>query len=234
MVENKIMINISYLITSHNEVDTLARLLAKIETVVINTDDEVIILDDYSDKLETIEILNKYSKNKPNFKLHHNHLENDYGAHKNRGISLCKDNNWIFQLDGDEFPSDLIIGDNLKQIIEANNVEAIGVPRINDFRGVTNEIAKNWGWRLTISKTYNRLIVNFPDFQFRAYKKDYPRISYKRRLHEKIEGYKSYIFLPAEEEYALHHDKTIEKQLQTNLRYNERFTVEENKGHQVS
>jgi hypothetical protein len=36
--------------------------------------------------------------------------------------------------------------------------------------------------------------------------------------------------LPAKEEWALYHDKTIETQIQTNLRYNEWFTAAENAG----
>ena len=80
---------------------------------------------------------------------------------------------------------------------------------------------------------YNRSIVNFPDYQFRIFKKDYPRISFIRRLHEKIEGYSNSVRLPDKEEYAIYHDKTIETQLKTNARYNKDFTVKENQGHSV-
>jgi hypothetical protein len=52
-------------------------------------------------------------------------------------------------------------------------------------------------------------------------------------LHEKIEGYKEYSFLPAEEEWALYHDKTIETQIATNLRYNKEFSKSENEGHTI-
>ena len=54
-----------------------------------------------------------------------------------------------------------------------------------------------------------------------------------RRLHEKIEGYKTFVTLPTEEEWALYHDKTIERQIETNLNYNKRFTEAENHGHIV-
>jgi hypothetical protein len=80
---------------------------------------------------------------------------------------------------------------------------------------------------------YKAPLVNVPDYQFRIFKKDYPRISFTRRLHEKIEGYSSYVALPPEEDYALYHDKTIETQVTTNNRYNEAFTEDENKGHSV-
>lgn len=78
---------------------------------------------------------------------------------------------------------------------------------------------------------YKAPIVNAYDYQFRIFRKDYPRISFKRKLHEKIEGYDSFSVLPCDNEnYALYHDKTIEKQIETNLRYNQIFTHEENQG----
>jgi hypothetical protein len=52
-------------------------------------------------------------------------------------------------------------------------------------------------------------------------------------LHEKVEGAKTYVHLPAVYELSLHHNKTIEKQIQTNVKYNKMFTEEENKGFKV-
>jgi hypothetical protein len=49
-------------------------------------------------------------------------------------------------------------------------------------------------------------------------------------LHERIEGNNNYVYLPFEEDLALYHDKTIEKQVETNLGYNKRFTEKENQG----
>ena len=72
-------------------------------------------------------------------------------------------------------------------------------------------------------------IVNFPDPQWRLFK-NAPHIRFKNRLHERIDGFKSYAILPAEEEWALYHDKTIETQIKTNIRYNEWFTAAENAG----
>ena len=60
-----------------------------------------------------------------------------------------------------------------------------------------------------------------------------PHIEWKRRLHEKIEGNKTYVHLPTEYDFSLHHNKTIEKQIQTNIKYNKLFTEEENKGFKV-
>ena len=63
--------------------------------------------------------------------------------------------------------------------------------------------------------------------------KNLPYIEWKRRLHEKVEGAKTYVHLPSVYELSLLHNKTIEKQIQTNVKYNKMFTEEENKGFKV-
>lgn len=229
---------ISYLITCHNEYDTFKNLLEKIDYHVckVNNKDEIVILDDFSTDNRMLQLFHNITDPflpTEGIKVIYHALNNNYGAHKNFGIEQCT-GDYIFQLDGDELPPESLLGENLHSLLDTNpKTEAFAIPRINDFRGVTEVHAKQWGWRLTISPTYKRPIVNFPDYQFRIFKKDYPRISYTRRLHEKIEGYSSYIFLPPEEEWALYHDKTIEKQVETNLRYNQAFTQQENMGHRV-
>lgn len=223
---------LSYLVTVHNETDTLIRLLEKL----INNryeGDEIVILDDYSNNPTTNKLILDACKNKDVFTYLHK-LDNNYGEHKNFGNEKCS-GDWIFQIDGDELPSDTLIF-NIRDIIQTNvNIELIYTPRINDFKGVTEEHAKRWGWRLTPSPTCaDRPVVNWPDYQSRIYKRDVNRIKWDRRLHEKIVGHEQYSFLPADEDLALYHDKTIEKQIETNLRYNEKFSVEDNMGHKVT
>jgi len=222
---------ISYLVTVKNETDTLKRLLERL----VNTrfdGDEIVILDDFSDNILTKNILDEASKVK-NVNIHQHKLDNDYGSHKNYGNQKCS-GDWIFQIDGDENPSETLIF-NIREIILTNlNIELIYVPRINDFRGVTETHAKHWGWRLSKSPfCENRLIVNFPDYQSRIYKRDINRIKWDRKLHEKIVGHNQYSFLPEDEDLSLYHDKTIETQIQTNLRYNKQFSEDDNKGHKV-
>lgn len=221
---------ISYLITLHNETDTFKQLLDVIIPVNNSCDgDEIIILDDYSDNVQTKDIL-KSLNNYSNIKIYQSKLNNDYGEHKNKGITLTN-GDFIYQLDADEIPSEYTIGENLHNIIESNpEIECFIVPRLNLFDGVTDDHAKQWGWRLTTSKLYNKPIVNFSDPQYRIFKRDYPRISYKRKLHEKIEGYLKHSVFPQEEEWSMLHVKTIEKQIQTNLKYNQKFSVQDNQG----
>ena len=223
---------LSYLVTVHNETDTLIRLLERLVNHRLEGD-EIVIIDDYSDNPKTSKIITDCCKNRDVFTYLHK-LDNNYGEHKNYGNTRCT-GDWVFQIDADENPSETLIF-NIRDIIETNvNVELIYVPRINDFRGVTPEHAKQWGWKLTPSPfCQNRLVVNFPDFQSRIYKRVPDRIKWDRRLHEKIVGHDQYAFLPAEEDLALYHDKTIETQVKTNLRYNQLFSVQDNLGHKVT
>ena len=212
---------LSYLVTCHNETDSLEKLLSKL---VQNKKDnhEIVLLDDYSDNTETLEIIQKF-KDKVNFQQHK--LDKNYGNHKNYGIELCK-GKWIFQLDADEVPTDGLL-ENIDLIIESNSKnEVLWLPRLNYFIGVTDLDVMTWGWQL------NDGMINFPDYQSRLYQ-NLPHIRYERRLHEKVEGFKSYVFIPPQKDYAIIHEKTIEKQRETNVNYNKLFTEQENKGYTV-
>ncbi len=206
---------LSYLVTCHNETDSLEKLLSKL--IEYKKDNhEIVLLDDYSDNPETLEIIQKF-KEKVNFQQHK--------LDKNYGIELCE-GEWIFQLDGDEVPTDTLM-ENIDVILESNSTnEVIWLPRLNYFIGVTDEDVKMWGWRLYEG------IINFPDYQSRIYR-NLLHIRYERRLHEKVEGFKSYVFIPPQKDIAIIHEKTIEKQRQTNVNYNKLFTEDENKGYSV-
>ncbi len=229
------MINLSYLLTIHDEGRPVVNLLNRLDLFVRGTNDEIIIVDDYSTDQTTINAIQNIVKSHPEgcVKVYQHSLNNDYGSHKNYGNSLCK-NEWIFQIDGDECPHEGLLA-NIKDIISENpSVDLFFVPRVNDFIGVTKEHAAKWGWRLSPCPEYNnRPIVNWPDFQSRIYKNDPTRIRWDRRLHEKIEGHSKYSILPAIVDLSLYHDKTIDRQVKTNERYNQKFSESENKGHGV-
>ena len=212
---------LSYLVTTHNETDSLDKLLSKLSST-LKKDQEIVVVDDHSTNPSTLEIFEKY---KNSIILHRRKLENNYGAQKNYGIENCR-GQWIFQLDADEYPTDLLL-ENIKEVIDSNNInEVIWLPRLNYFHGVTQQDVMQWGWN------YQDGMINFPDYQSRLYR-NLPYIRYQRRLHEKVEGFKSYSFVPPQKDYAIVHEKSIEKQRQTNVNYNKMFTESENRGYNV-
>lgn len=77
---------------------------------------------------------------------------------------------------------------------------------------------------------YKAILVNAYDYQCRLFLNIPDRIKWIGRLHERIEGNDTYSYLPPDEELSIIHNKSIEKQIETNLRYNKLFTQEENKG----
>lgn len=220
---------ISYLITCHSETKTLDNLLSRLDSFLGDNDDEVVILVDHPTPATT-DILYRWTAI-PKINAYEHSLDNDYGDHKNYGNKNCT-GDWIFQCDGDELPPESLLGENLKVIIESNpDVELIYVPRINDQRGVTEEDANEFGWRLVYLPEYENgkiPLVSWPDYQSRIYKNIPERIKWVNKLHEKIEGYTQYSVLPAELDYAIYHDKTIETARETNRKYKQVFLPEEN------
>ena len=95
------MPRVSYLICCHNETETLNNLLQFI-IKNRNPDDEIIILNDFSDNPITNDIIDKTNINKY-VQVYLHKLNNNYGNHKNFGIEKCK-GDYIFQIDGDELP----------------------------------------------------------------------------------------------------------------------------------
>lgn len=218
---------LSYLITCHDETTTLDNLLSRLDSFIGDNDDEIVVITDNPTK-ETSNILYNWT-GIPKINVYEHNLNNNYSEHKNWGTLQCS-GDYIFQIDGDECPTETLLL-NVKDIIQSNpDIEVFWIPRINDFKGVTSLHAAQWGWRLTISSTYQRPICNWPDPQGRLFKNDPNRIKWVGRLHERIEGNETYVYLPFDEELALYHDKTIEKQIETNLRYNTVFSKEENQG----
>ena len=139
-------------------------------------------------------------------------LRGDFAAFKNHLTKQCT-GDYIFQIDADELPHQTLI-EHLPLILELNpQNEAYWVPRINTVDGITEEHIKQWGWRVN-SKGW----INWPDAQMRIYKND-PKIYWMKPVHEQIVGHNFYSAFPYEEEYALYHPKTIERQERQNNFY---------------
>ena len=210
---------ISYGITVHNEADELNRLL---EILIHKTDkeDEIVICVDGEDdgvRFVLDSWSQQYGHNKL-IKVYQSKLNGDFAAQKNSVIENSS-GDYIFHIDADEYPHETLL-QQLKQILEMNDVDLVWIPRVNTIEGMTQEHIQKWNWRVT-----QKGWVNYPDYQARVFRKN-DTIRWRRPLHEVITGCKTYAHLPPQEELSLYHPKTIEKQEHQNMFYMENFDSE--------
>jgi len=205
---------IGYFITACNEYEELKKLLILLRTNIDKNDCIGILLDDENVTQEVDSLCNQFLvPDNESFRVIYSNLDKDFASFKNLGYHLFEDCDWIFNIDADELPSSILI-QNIKQIIDLNpETELIYVPRINTVEGLTQEHVNKWKWQVNEEGW-----VNWPDYQGRIYKRS-PMIEWKGRVHERIEGIKKYSHLPAKEEFAFHHPKTIERQERQNKLY---------------
>lgn len=139
------MISISYSILTHNETESLQRLLDFILKYK-DEEDEIVILDDYSDNERTKEILDVYTSIY-GIKFEQRYLFKDFAGQKNYLRRMCE-KDYIFNLDADELPKLHLIR-NLKGILEENpDIDVFRVPRINTVEGISQEHIEKWGWKI--------------------------------------------------------------------------------------
>ena len=205
---------IGYFITACNEYEELKKLLILLRTNIDKNDCIGVLLDEPNVTEEVDSLCNQFLvPDNEAFRVIYSNLDNDFASFKNLGYHLFDDCDWIFNIDADELPSSILI-QNIKQIIDINpETELIYVPRINTVEGLTQDHINKWRWQVNEEGW-----VNWPDYQGRIYKRS-PMIEWKGKVHERIEGMKKYSHLPAKEEFAFHHPKTIERQERQNKFY---------------
>jgi glycosyltransferase involved in cell wall biosynthesis len=209
---------ISYGITVHNESDELNKLLEML-LIRIDEEDEIVICVDGDDK-DIQSIIERHEQHKQII-AYKRKLDGNFSDQKNSVIEKST-GDYIFHIDADEYPHETLL-EQLKQIIEMNDgVDLIWIPRVNTVEGMTQEDIEKWRWRVTENNW-----VNYPDYQSRVFRRD-KSIRWKRPLHELIDGCKTYAHLPPHEELSLYHPKTMKKQEQQNLFYNQNFSKEMN------
>ncbi len=205
---------ISYGITVHNEAEELNRLL---EILIHKTDseDEIIICDDYSDE-KTRDVITSWvqqyaHEDMKTIKVYQRKLDSDFAAHKNSVIENSN-GDYVFHFDADEYPHEVLLS-QIKQIVEMNEVDLIWVPRVNTVDGITQQHIEKWRWRVS-----EKGWINYPDYQARIFRRD-KNIKWIKPVHEIISGAQSYAHLPPQEELSLYHPKTIQKQEKQNKLY---------------
>ena len=154
------------------------------------------VLEEYKDKIQVIKFP----------------LNGNFAAFKNNLKEHCL-GDYIFQIDADEYPHDILI-ESLPGILQENpDNEVYLVPRVNTVSGLTQEHITKWRWNVDEEDR-----VNWPDYQWRIWKNK-PEIKWINKVHERLEGFKTYAPLPALPELALYHPKTIERQEKQNNYY---------------
>ena len=205
---------ISYAIPVCNERKELERLVEFLLQHKREQDEIVILVDETNSSGEVqdyVEMIAQECQDQNVTRAYHP-LRNDFASHKNHLNSLCS-GDYIFQIDADETPHTSLI-ENLPAVLEHNSaVELYAVPRVNTVEGLTQEHIQKWRWSVD-----QQGWVNWPDFQTRIYKRS-PEIRWKNKVHEVIEGHKQFAYLPMEEQWALYHPKTIERQEKQNNYY---------------
>ena len=203
---------ISYAITVCNEfveIQKLVLFLLKHK----RDKDEIVILYDYKNGDKGIEeFLRSHSINSE-FIWHKGDFNHHFADWKNHLTNLCT-GDYIFQIDADEIPNKQLIY-SLPEILKGNpNNEVYLVPRVNTVEGLTDEHIQKWRWNVN-----EKGWVNWPDNQWRIWKKK-DEIKWKNKVHEVLQGYKTYAALPPMEELTLYHPKTIDRQVKQNEYYN--------------
>lgn len=211
-------ISVSYLIGTHNEGIGYLKPLFENLLKFVEENDEIVVVDDYSDDSPTLEVLESY-KDKINLVKHK--FNGDFSTHKNFMISQCK-GDFIFNIDGDELPSVSLLS-TLKEVILLNeNVDLFYVPRVNVVKGLTAEDTSKWGWKLN-----DKGWVQYPDYQGRIFR-NRPDIKWEGIVHERIVGTDKHTLLPAFDgdnnpytDYAILHIKDIDRQRNQNALYDQ-------------
>ena len=201
---------ISYSILTHNETVSLMKL---IDFLLEHKDeeDEIVILDDYSDNEKTSAYLDVVCSINE-IKFEQRHLHKDYAGQKNHLTRMCK-NDYIINIDADEMPHKQLMK-NIKPILESNpTIDLFWIPRVNTVERLTQEHIAKWGWQVN-----DKGWVNFPDYQGRIWR-NRPNIRWEKPVHEQLTGYKEHSFLPQEENFCFYHHKEIDRQEKQNEFY---------------
>ena len=202
---------ISYAITVCNELKEIQKLVNLLKETKRPQDEIVILYDQKNGDPEVANWLTKQSKY-PNVQFWRGFFDGHFADWKNKLTEYCS-GDYIFQIDADEFPHKSLLT-ALPIILEGNpDNEVYLVPRVNTVEGLTQEHIQKWGWNVNEDGW-----VNYPDYQWRIWKNK-PEIKWINKVHERLEGFKTYAPLPAKEELSLYHPKDIERQERQNAYY---------------
>ena len=203
---------ISYAITVCNEFVEIQKLMSFLLENKRDKDEIVVLYDQKNGHEGVEEYLRSHSVNNE-FVWFGKDFNDHFADWKNYLTELCS-GDFIFQIDADEIPNDLLI-EKLPDLLNNNpHNEVFLVPRVNTVSGLTQEHIDKWRWNVDKEDR-----VNWPDYQWRIWKNK-PEIKWVNKVHEKLQGFKTYSPLPALPDLALYHPKDIKRQEKQNNYYN--------------
>ena len=204
-------VKISYAITVCHEFIEIQKLIPFLLQHTRPEDEICVLLDKPKASTELLNLLYIWSA-KDHITLKESTFQGHFADWKNELTRMCK-GNVIVNIDADEVPSENLI-EAIPHLVQENpDVDVILVPRVNTVENLTSEHITKWGWQVT-SEGW----VNWPDYQWRIYKNK-PEIKWVNKVHERLEGFKTYTALPSDPMFALFHPKTIDKQERQNNYY---------------
>jgi hypothetical protein len=201
---------ISYAITVCNELEEIKRLIPFLHKHRQPGDEICVLLDKPKASQSLLDILYWWSS-KNWIILKESTFQGHFADWKNELTRMCS-GDYIFQIDADEVPNKELL-DTLPLTLLSSGVDVILTPRINIVEDITPQHLQTWGW-----KQNEQGWIQFPDYQWRIYKNN-SSIKWINKIHEVLDGYKTYAYLPEFEEYSLYHHKHISKQESQNNFY---------------
>mgnify|MGYP003654053554 CR=1 FL=1 len=202
---------ISYAITVCNELEEVSRLLNFLHQHKRSIDEICVLLDKPKASQKLLDEL-YYWSSKDVIILKESTFQGHFADWKNELNKICS-GDYIFQIDADELPNEDLLN-ALPDVLLNSDADVILTPRINIVEGITPQHLQMWGW-----KQNEKGWVQWPDHQWRIFKNT-PDIKWINKLHEILDGYKTYAYLPEFEEYSLYHYKHISRQESQNNFYN--------------
>ena len=157
----------------HNEDETFEKLLQRLIEYK-QPQDEIVVLDDYSDNEKTKAILDYYSST-CDIKLDQRNLLHDFATQKNYLKNMCT-GDYSFNLDADEMISHWFMKE-IHGILEGNEVDLIYLPRINTVDGITEQHCRMYGYTIN-----EKGWINYPDWQGRIFR-NRPNIRWEKPVH---------------------------------------------------
>ncbi len=211
---------VSYAVSVCNEIEEIQILIPHLLKHKRPQDEIVVIFDSVNGSNEVEKYLRSiepgltYSPiEKYPFRWYGFDFHNNFSELKNEQKEMCR-GNFIFSVDADEIPNEGLMK-NIHWLIDSNKeVDLFLVPRENFVVGITKEYIEQNRW---VKDELDR--INYPDFQTRIYR-NVDNIKWVNRVHERLDGFKKYAYLPTVREYNLNHTKTFERQIKQNNYYN--------------